>query len=509
MILDENGEKEQQRLSYNLFNLGRSSGQNVMIATSDNSYSSSRMVVRDWRSSKPYTKEEVEKIIDSGSLDEQVKLSRVFFMRDGFYKQLITYYATLIYYRGILIPNPSIGQSLQTPYILKHYYQANNFIERIDLGSFFTNCAIKALVDGCYYGVIQNMTKEVFSVIDLPSQYCRSRFKDKAGNDIIEFNLNYFLVISDEKTREIALDTYPEIFRQAFTAWRNGKTTDSWFMIPTDISICFPMIDERPFFLHVIPSSMDYDETVEINLERDLEEIRKIIVQKIPHNNENQLLFEPDEALEIHEGTVEMMKGNKNVSILTTYADVDAITSSSSSEANANMIERSLQHVFNKAGVSSQLFSSTGSTTLKASINKDIAVMWALVHKFENFLNNIVNRIYGNSNITFKFLFLPVGKHNEEDYISMYKDMASLGYSWLLPAAAMGLNQQDLVNLKVLENDILKLPEKLIPLSSAYNAQNDGSEGKRTGAPAKKQEDKAEQTIKNETSKDNSVGGSK
>jgi hypothetical protein len=28
---------------------------------------------------------------------------------------------------------------------------------------------------------------------------------------------------------------------------------------------------------------MDYDEAVDINRERDLEEIRKIIVQKIPH----------------------------------------------------------------------------------------------------------------------------------------------------------------------------------------------------------------------------------
>jgi hypothetical protein len=35
--------------------------------------------------------------------------------------------------------------------------------------------------------------------------------------------------------------------------------------------------------LDVIPATIDYDEAVETNKERDLEEIRKIIVQKIPH----------------------------------------------------------------------------------------------------------------------------------------------------------------------------------------------------------------------------------
>ena len=57
------------------------------------------------------------------------------------------------------------------------------------------------------------------------------------------------------------------------------------------------------------------------------EEIRKIIVQKIPHLSDGRLLFEPDEDLEIHTGTVGMLKGNKNVSVMTTYADVDAIAS--------------------------------------------------------------------------------------------------------------------------------------------------------------------------------------
>ena len=43
-------------------------------------------------------------------------------------------------------------------------------------------------------------------------------------------------------------------------------------------------------------------------------------------------MFEPDEAEEIHKGSVGMLKGNKNISVLTTYADTDMLSSKTSAE---------------------------------------------------------------------------------------------------------------------------------------------------------------------------------
>ncbi|MBQ6628072.1 MAG: hypothetical protein IJH65_04570 [Methanobrevibacter sp.] len=68
------------------------------------------------------------------------------------------------------------------------------------------------------------------------------------------------------------------------------------------------MFEAVPLFLNVIPATMQYDDTVDTERERDLEEIRKIIVQKIPHLTDGGLLFEPQEAEVIHEGTVGMLK---------------------------------------------------------------------------------------------------------------------------------------------------------------------------------------------------------
>lgn len=498
----KNIEGEKVTESYNLFDL---QSDRQLIPNTPNGYSDGYYSgYRQYQRLKQYKREEIDTIINSGDINQQRKLSRNFFAKDGAYRGYILYYATLLKYSGILIPNPGIGQSLSNSACKKKYIQAMDFIDRIPIKVFCENCAQKALTDGSYYGLIQKMDKQNFSYLDLPSEYCRSRFKDISGNDLIEFDLAYFNSIGDKNLRQIALDTYPEFVSNAYRKWIKGIESQSqWLLIPPDIGICFPMVDGRPFFLSVIPALMDLDEALEIGRERDLEEIRKIIVQKIPHNNENILLFEPDEALEIHKGTVEMMKGNKNVSVLTTYADVDAITSKTTADTTSSTIEGSQANVSRQSAVSDQIFSSTGSTTLSSSIKKDISMMMILANKFSIFFTNLVNRLYGNQTITFKYTILPITEQLKDDYIETSKKLATLGYSWMLPALAMDISQKDLLNIKDLENDVLGLQDKLIPLSSAYTQSGE------VGAPKKKNEDKAEQTVKNETSKDNVMGGSK
>ena len=94
----------------------------------------------------------------------------------------------------------------------------------------------------------------------------------------------------------------------------------------------------------------------------------------------------------------------------------------------------------------------------------------------------------------------------------------------------MRLSQKDLVNIKDLENDVLKLGDKLKPLSTSYTqtssekGKEEGGEDKpkegddgdavpvktdidEGGRPAKKQEEKAETTIAKEKSLD-ATGGS-
>ena len=519
-------EKNENTISHNFTLDSFAKAKDRMIATNDNAYGASqrssywsrREYLRD------YSAEEVHTIINSGSSSEQQRLSRSYFHKGGYYTQIVLHYATLLTYAGLLIPNPSAGKDLSTSHIQKRYYSAMDYIEHMQLPVFLTNCAVRALTDGCYYGIVTELEKSVFTTIDLPAEYCRSNFKDQNGNDVIEFNLSYFNSITDKDDRKGALAAYPKIISKAYKEW-NARKRGPWVIIPSDISICFPLLSGRPPFLSVIPATIDYDEAVVTERERDQEEIRKIIVQKIPHLSDGRLLFEPDEALEIHTGTVGMLKGNKNISVMTTYADVDAIASKTQAESTTNTLDKMEKNIYAQAGVSGEVFTSSGSSTMDASLRNDMAFMMVLANKFSAYITNLLNRKFSNSNISFKYTILPVTYHNYDKFVDTSFKLVGSGYSFLMPAVALGLSQKDLGNLKDLENNVLKLGEKLIPPTTSYtqtSSENDGDgtssgddadeEGK-TGKPVKtdideggrpKKEDgqKADTTLKKEKSLD-------
>lgn len=506
-------EKDTDRIVSHNFTLETfTKAQNKMIATNDRTYNYRQSYWELTRSHKEYTAEEVHDIINSGSFAEQQLLSRNYFNKEGYYKQIIIHYATLLTYAGLLIPNPGQGKSLSTSHVQKKYYAALDYVERMQLPTFLTNCALKALVDGCYYGIVTEVDKNHFTTIDLPVEYCRTRFKDYAGNDVIEFNLSYFDSITDEEALKQALAAYPKEVSKAYREWSKKRRISQWFILPSEIAICFPLFDGRPPFLSIIPATIKYDEAVDTERERDREEIHKIIVQKIPHLTDGRLLFEPDEAEEIHHGTVGMLKGNKNVSVLTTYGDVDAIASKTTADNAEGTLTKMENNIYAQGATSSQIFNAEGSVGLEAGIRGNIAFMMIFANKAAWYITNMLNRKFGNSNVTFKYTILPISMHNYDKFADASFKLVGSGYSFLMPALAMGLSQRDLGNLKDLENNVLKLGEKLIPPSTSYtqsakDGENEENKGEKEavetnpnvgGRPAKEDGEKTDTTIETE-----------
>lgn len=472
-----------------------------LIATSETSYTQDSFSRYRFKRFKQYTPEEIDRIIDSGSVSAQIDLSRNYFAKGGFYQRILLHYATLLKYTGLLIPNPSFGKSLSESYIAKKYNNAVNFIDNAQLPKLFTEMAIKALRDGTYYGIIHSVSNTSISVVDLPVHYCRSRFKDELGNDLIEFNVAYFDTIMDPDDRKKALQVYPRKVSDWYRKYKLGKVKTAWVFIPAEVGICLPFLDGAPAFLNIIPAEIEYDQARDINKERDLEEIRKIIVQKIPHLTDGGLLFEPDEAAVMHEGTVGMMKGNPNVSVLTTYADVDAIVSKTSNDNAVSSVEKALLNIYSESGSSPQLFGTESNLSLETSINNDMALMMTFARKLDRLVTFIINEKFSNTNVTFKYTILPITFYNEMKYADTALKMANSGYSFMLPALAMGISQKELGNIKDLENDVLDLKNKLVPLSTSYTES-----GNSPGRPEKSPEEKSAKTIANEESLDR--GGS-
>lgn len=476
-----------------------------MIADSTKSYNP----FADWERIIPirdYDEDTVKHTIENGSLNAKRILSYNYFNKNGFYKEIISYYSTLLKYANILIPNPIQGKSLQDTPLKKKYFQANEFLQKIRIEEIGPRIAFKVLLFGSYYGAVQTANKKDFTLMDLPYKYCRSRFLDKKGNKIVEFNVKFFNTISDEENRKAALKVYPEVVRKYYYSWRRDKKKTSWVFLPSNIGVCFELFDERPYFLSIIPATIEYDKAVDTEQQKNLEKIKKLLVHKIPHLNDGTLLFEPQEVQIMHNGVVNMLKGNNPyVSVLTTYGDVDVDNTKTTDSVSNNILENMENGIYAEAGVSKEVFNATSSASLSTSLKYDLSLMMVLANKIAIFFSTLINSLYGNGNLSFTFRVLPISYYNEEDYINSYFKLASSGYSFLLPAAVQGITPLDLMNLKEVENDVLKLHEILLPLMSSYTQSGNGQKESEApteegGRPRKKEEEKAEQTVKNRES---------
>ena len=203
--------------------------------------------------------------------------------------------------------------------------------------------------------------------------------------------------------------------------------------------------------------------------------------------------MENPEVVELHRGAVDMLSNNKNVSVLTTYANVEAISSKTTNENDATVLNRYEQNIYSQGGVSKELFASTGSSSIPASQRVALGIMMSLADKFSVFVTNFINSKFRTPTIDFKYTILPVAYFNEDEYVDNAFKLASSGYSYLLPAIAMGFSQKDFDNVKSLEKDVLGLRDKMEPLQSGYNSTGEGP-----GRPKKAQDEKSEKTVKNE-----------
>lgn len=435
-----------------------------MIATSKAAYQKSdSKFYRERRNF--YSKKEIERIVQEGDPIERASLSEFFFMTSGLYKRIILHYATFLTYAWVLVPyTKGVKTKINDKKVAQSYYDASDFCTTFQIDRKCALFAKDVLVKGAYYGLLHDRGDKIV-IQDLPFDYCRSRFKNSEDIDIVEFNMAFFNTIRDENLRKEILETYPKVVQKGYYNFKY-HSGPRWIQLPAEMGIYFNYFEERPFFLDLIPLIDDLDDYKQIDKERNLQALKRILVQKVPTDG-MKLVFEPEEAEQMHNGALEMLSNNPDVDVLTTYTNVSLLDMSSDDDEKTE-VEDVQDLIYKSAGVSKELFCATTDSGLNFSLNNDLSMMMILGQKFAHFFTVLLNYKFETKKVKFKLLIMPISYYNSSEYTSRAKDLAAFGYSFLTPILSTGVDQTNLAALKTLENDLLNLDEVLKPLQSAY-----------------------------------------
>lgn len=447
-----------------------------MVATTDAAYQANSRADKRGRTFYDYTTEDIHRIVTKGTCIEQAALSEYFFNTNGLYKRIVLHYATFLTYSWILIPyTMGYGRyKITDKQVSRSYYDSSEFCTTFQIECKCAQFAKDIFVKGAYYGLIIDDGSNVV-IQDLPFEYCRSRFKNLNDIDIVEFNLDFFKKIRDDKLRKDILETYPKEIQKAYRRYAQDKG-DRWYMIPAEIGIYFNFFEERPFFLDLIPLLDALDDYKEIDRQRNIQALKRILVQEVPHDG-MKLVFEPQEAEVMHEGTTEMLANNPDIDVVTSYAKVSLLDMSSNDDKKTEISD--MQNlIYSSAGMSKELFFATTAAGIQYSIDNDLALVMILGYKFAHYLSFLINQKFSNKKVKYKLIILPLSYYNQAEYTSRAKEMATLGYSFFTPILSTGIDQTNLTMLKALENDLLDLDLILKPLQSSYTQS-----GKKAGEP--------------------------
>ena len=437
---------------------------------------------------RDFTLDEIEEIIRSGEISAIRELSRYFYRTNGRYRNNIDTLAAFPFYDTLITPVYESGKGSKTQ-IIKAFYNACSFVEALDVKNTLSRITREWLKTGIYYGILQEQGEKVV-VQDLPCEYCRTRFKDFNNLSILEFNLLYFInVYSDEDMREAAILNFPEIIQKQWRLWRLHKLEDPWVMVPASnggIVFCFTE-DATPMLIAAIPELAKLKDAVGREEKRDENELYKLLIQRMPIDNDGHLVFELDEVAQIHAGVANMLRDLDTVDVLTTFGETtleNLQDTSAASQAN-NRLEKYSQNAWDSLGTSSLLFNADNSSSLAYVVKRIESIMRMFLNMYDTWIRFLINERFSRTGLSFDFEILPTNAFNIKEYQTQYLSGAQFGYSKMRAGVAMGVKQRNLISMIDFENEFLDLDEKMIPLLSSYTQSGNENSDKKNNSGEK------------------------
>lgn len=477
-------------------------------------------------------------------------ISEFFYNTSGIYSRVCDYFAFMYRYDWYVVPEIFDKENEKlTEKILTEFDNVLTYLDNSHVKKLCGDIALDVIKYGAYYGYIVPSPKGLV-LQQLPLNYCRSRFS--IGDiPVVEFNMAFF----DECFRDVnyrmkVLKLFPEEFRKGYLLYKQGKLTPEYIgddtfeagirhineyghgWYPLDpgnaVKFCFKNGDQ-PLFINAIPSIIDLDAGQDLDRRKQMQELMKIVIQKLPLDKNGDLIFDVDEARDIHNNAVEMLQHAIGVDVLTTFADVEIedVADKNSNTSNSDGLERIERTVYNSFGVSRNLFNTDGNLSLEKSILDDEATLKTLLLQFNTFFDKVASALGKNKKkYNFRLYMLETTQYNYKELAKLFKEQEQIGKSKMLAQIALGLSQSSILHTAYFENNVLHLSELMIPplMSSTLNADailgkkeqsnssnsQKSSEGTKTqiaaasdkavGRPEKSNDQKSDKTIANRES---------
>ena len=238
-----------------------------------------------------------------------------------------------------------------------------------------------------------------------------------------------------------------------------------WIMLDVKRAFKFNFNEnDTPPFLFAIPALMNLAEVQDLEKEKLLQELQKILIQTFELDKNGQIPFTMPELQRLNQNAIDMVGDAVGVSVLSTIADVHLEDlAPESGRQSSDKSAAAQQSVYNDMGISTNLFNTDGNLALEKSITTDSAFVKQLHLQFEFFLNEYIGWRFNKVETKFRLKMLETTIFNYIDLSDKYKDLTKIGFSRFLPMVALGHTQKEVTSMVRLEQEIMEMDNWMLP----------------------------------------------
>lgn len=425
-----------------------------------------------------YTKSEVTKYLENPWQNASRLRAAILYIyqNSSHFRRLIQYFTMLTDWAYVVSPYRIDPEKEKHSAIKSNYRRTMNLLSLFDVRTQFPQLLTVCLREDVFYGTIIE-TRDCVSILRLPSDYCAiSTKEDNVFN--VTFDFDYF------SAYPAYLEYYPDEFVKKYNLYKNAKGKSKrelrWQELDSPNSFAIKAnfdIPEYPIppFQGILRGLYDLETYKDLKLASTELENYAMLAMKIPTDDDGGYLIDYNKAEEFWRNLDSVLP--PEIGSVLTPMDIQKFSFEKSNTGDSDTVSEAEEELFSDEGVSSLLFNNkkAAASALLLSIKVDQGMTWEIVKQIEVMLNRYLHsKTYGKK---FKISFINSSTFNQKEVADQYLKAATYGFPTLsLYMATTGLEQDEVENMNMLEQDILGLQKKFIPLQSSNTMSSEAQQ---------------------------------
>ena len=452
---------------------------------------------------KKYKQSEVREIIENYKQPRNQQrlreISQLLYAKSPQYQRLISYFSGMALFSHIITPIKDI-RKYNKDKIYKQYVNIGELVKTMNLKHEMKKVLTLAFKEDVFYGYVHK-DKKSFYIQSIDASMCKI-------TSIEDGVFNYSIDMSVFEKDEERLLAYASEIKEKYLLWKRVKANNSkiseWVELDSKNTICIKvneeMLEAFPPFAGTFDAIFDIEGFKQLRKDREELGNYMLIAQELPmrkdSDNNNDFMIDKDMFMLFHNMTSEIVP--ENVGVVTSPMPLKAITFDKD-KADNDGVAKAERDFWSGSGTSQLLFNADKSTSqgLLMSVKTDEQIVFGIIAQIERWLNRYLRFTIGD--LMFNINILQVTHYNRKEKFDMYLQAGQYGFPVKNHiSATVGLDPIETMNMAYLENDILELHERFIPLQSSHTMSNKDliSQNGEDGRPKKDETGRSDETAR-------------